>query len=82
LTLHKTTDGLKHIKKARNVTDELLTSHTCEMKTIPGDNLVHLIRECHYCAKLNDSQMLHYRFESKAVMHKDFWKIEKKLSLT
>lgn len=34
LSLHKTTDGLKH---TRNDTNKLLTKQVLELKTIPGD---------------------------------------------
>ncbi len=53
LPLHKTTDGLKHIKKARDVTNEHLPRHTCEVKTIPDDDPANLMRECHECAKMS-----------------------------
>lgn len=52
LPLHKTTNGLKHIRR-----QEMLKIYSCqdnrELKTIPGDYLVNLMRECLECANLS-----------------------------
>lgn len=40
LPLHNTTNVLEHIKKARNSTHSLLTVHTCQLKPVPGDDLM------------------------------------------
>lgn len=54
MLLYGTTDGFKHIKTAKHSkTNELLTRHSCYLKTIQGENLIKLVRECQESANLS-----------------------------